>query len=67
MTGDFDWTRQQIAPAPCPSCGHCPTCGRSGYQVIPWISPQPYYPSWPTWTYTTGSVTFTAKSTSCES
>lgn len=23
-------------PAPCPSCGHCPTCGRGGYRTQPW-------------------------------
>ena len=28
-------------PAPCPACGHCPTCGRgSGWQPQPW----PTYP-----------------------
>lgn len=28
---------------PCPSCGHCPTCGRGGYYMRPW----PYYqPMW---------------------
>jgi hypothetical protein len=26
---------------PCPSCGHCPTCGRGGYYT------QPYWPSYP--------------------
>lgn len=39
-------------PHACPSCGHCPCCGRGGYQ-------QPYYPNYPyyvppiTWTSTT--------------
>lgn len=25
---------------PCPSCGHCPTCGRGGLGAYPY----PYYP-----------------------
>lgn len=47
---------------PCPSCGHCPTCGRGG-----WVAPRPYY-GHQYWTYTyngdpakpgTGGVTYT--------
>jgi hypothetical protein len=54
-------------PAPCPSCGHCPTCGRGGWGTLPWY-PYPYVPTYPypyriTWTapYTvTGGGTFTS-------
>lgn len=32
---------------PCPSCGHCPTCGRGGYTVAPYpYWPRPYGPYW---------------------
>jgi len=51
-----------MAPAhaqPCPSCGHCPTCGRGGRQAVPYYYPwwqQPFNP-WPephiTWTLDT--------------
>ncbi len=34
---------------PCPSCGHCPTCGRGGYHT------QPNY--WPYWHYYQPSYT----------
>lgn len=27
---------------PCPSCGHCPTCGRHGYSY-PYYAPNPYW------------------------
>lgn len=31
--------------ATCPSCGHCPTCGRGGVQVLPsYPVPMPIYP-----------------------
>ena len=49
----------QSVPQPCPSCGHCPTCGRGGYYGAPY----PYwrsvpYPTWPNpyITYGTGGV-----------
>lgn len=32
------------AAKPCPSCGHCPTCGRRNV----WVQPMPYvYPIYP--------------------
>lgn len=30
-------------PAPCPSCGHCPTCGRGGHQAYPYYQPNIVY------------------------
>lgn len=34
----------------CPSCGHCPACGRGGY-LRPWpYYPKPYYTG-PVWIY----------------
>lgn len=46
--GDFPMT-----PTPCPSCGHCPTCGRRSFS--PWR--QPVQPIWvvpSVWEYDTG-------------
>lgn len=31
-----------MALHPCPSCGHCPTCGRGGYGFWPY-RPYPYW------------------------
>lgn len=28
---------------PCPSCGHCPTCGRGARAREYWWTPYPYY------------------------
>lgn len=28
-------------PDVCPSCGHCPTCGRGGHHLAPWVVPMP--------------------------
>jgi hypothetical protein len=43
----------QPAPAVCPGCGRCNTCGRDGAStppVIPWTVPNPYTPPYyPTW------------------
>lgn len=36
------------SPRPCPSCGHCPTCGRGGYQWF-WPAAYPYQPNYPYW------------------
>lgn len=58
-------THQFSAAKPCPSCGHCPTCGRhaappnySSWWFRPrWqYVPQPYAPTYPTitWGTTTG-------------
>lgn len=45
-------------PQPCPSCGHCPTCGRSASPPAP-IHVQPWW-QWPyQWTWTTGGITTT--------
>lgn len=41
-------------PQPCPSCGHCPTCGRGGY-FQPYYNPYPYYYQ-PSWTITAGGT-----------
>ena len=42
-------TTAHNAQAPCPSCGHCPTCGRGG---VPSGWYKPYYPvSSPWWQY----------------
>jgi hypothetical protein len=42
----------------CPSCGHCPTCGRGGYHwpwpTYPSIPYSPYYPSYPYITWSSG-------------
>jgi len=35
-------------PQPCPTCGHCPICGRSSTPVQPYI----------TWTDTAGNINF---------
>jgi len=47
---------------PCPSCGHCPTCGRGGYGL------NPYSPWWgyqPTpFVYPVGEITWTTPVTS---
>ena len=48
---------------PCPSCGHCPTCGRGGHQVAPWLPYTPWYRPYqigrPVWMVeTTPSVAF---------
>jgi hypothetical protein len=48
---------------PCPSCGHCPTCGRGGYfqPYNPWRT-FPNVPYWenptstPPWTITSGDT-----------
>ncbi len=32
--------REPYHTHPCPSCGHCPTCGRGGYWQTPY---QPYW------------------------
>lgn len=50
------WGKQE--PKPCPSCGHCPTCGSRPQTWIPMpYQPTPYTPTWPgpgpTWTVTT--------------
>lgn len=48
---------------PCPSCGHCPTCGRSNWRTYPYWHPpfQPYIVggsvTTTTGTYTIGTVT----------
>lgn len=54
---------------PCPSCGHCPTCGRGGHQAHPWTIPMPYYPTYPNpytpyWgpTWISSGTTITCKS-----
>lgn len=40
----------QFVPQPCPSCGHCPTCGRGGFHTYPY---NPWgYPVWGTSTST---------------
>jgi hypothetical protein len=40
-------------PQPCPSCGHCPTCGRGRvYPNHPWTNPS--HPYW--WTTTGGNI-----------
>ena len=46
------------APKPCPACGHCPTCGRGGHQLVPYNPWQPYYPPYPqpVWIGTGGYV-----------
>lgn len=56
-TGDaLEWYKKQWQPNsvpytppsyvppshPCPSCGHCPTCGRGGYHQHPWYQPYEY-------------------------
>jgi hypothetical protein len=51
-TNDLEFYRQKFAEMQkqqdvCPSCGHCPTCGRGGHQVAPWVVPTPYYPTHP--------------------
>lgn len=52
----------------CPSCGHCPTCGR-GPQVVKFIFPsQPWYvptpiPWWQTGPYTVGGGGITTTGT----
>ncbi len=55
------------AAQPCPACGHCPTCGRGGHQVAPWVVPMPYYPQpyQPWWgpTWTGGGTTITCGNT----
>lgn len=44
------WNALKAAKAePCPSCGHCPTCGRGGHQVAPWVIPMPYVQPYPWW------------------
>ena len=43
------------AKQPCPSCGHCPTCGR-GHQAIPYY---PAYNPWGGWTMSPW-ITYTA-------
>lgn len=47
MTGDPSWYYRPNGwyqvNHPCPSCGHCPTCGRGGY-----MGPYPTYP-YPVW------------------
>lgn len=42
-----EYTKAQAQKEPCPSCGHCPTCGRGGHQAHPWAIPMPYYPTYP--------------------
>lgn len=43
---------QKMDSKPCPNCGYCPHCGRSGYGFVPqypwWY--QPYYTPIITWT-----------------
>ncbi len=34
-TGTFTFPQ----PAPCPTCGRCPTCGFYGYALLPTVSP----------------------------
>jgi hypothetical protein len=50
---------------PCPSCGHCPTCGRGGYQAAPlwywWPHPTPYPPT-PFWSINPTGTQFTLDS-----
>jgi hypothetical protein len=43
-------------PAPCPSCGHCPTCGCGGHYCQPgaipcWPVPPIYNPNWNVYPY----------------
>lgn len=56
-----DLLAQATKQHPCPSCGHCPTCGRSGYGTYPWY-PTPYYPWWQGTTWG-GTVTIGAGET----
>jgi len=42
----------------CPSCGYCPTCGRSRNSQWPYYS-NPYNP-YPTWYYLNGQYTLTS-------
>jgi hypothetical protein len=53
---EFAKTWQEWAKAsPCPACGHCPTCGRGGYNTSPhWTIPG-YNPQFP-YTVTYGST-----------
>lgn len=39
--------QQQSHSHPCPSCGHCPSCGRGGY-LRTWPYYQPYWTG-PVW------------------
>ena len=50
----------QLVLQPCPSCGHCPTCGKGGY----YGQPYPYYPQspWPWYPNTYPYVTWTNSS-----
>ena len=41
------YTVNQPATSVCPNCGHCPTCGRGGYQTYPYTRPWEY--SWVYW------------------
>jgi hypothetical protein len=34
---------KEFATQPCPNCGYCPTCGRGGFQTLPY----PVYPTYP--------------------
>jgi hypothetical protein len=46
--------KNEAKTAPCPSCGHCPTCGRRWHHLAPWAIPmpnyyQPYYQPYQVW------------------
>ncbi len=52
MTYDYPYPYQLNFGTPCPSCGHCPHCGRGGYpySLRPVWVVQPYgTPGTPVW------------------
>jgi hypothetical protein len=45
IAAGMTYTPYPVYPTPCPSCGHCPSCGR-GARVQPY-----YWPTYPQYTY----------------
>lgn len=48
-----------VYPEPCRTCGRCPTCGKGGYEFVPYNPWQvPYYPPVIPWTvpYPSGPI-----------
>jgi hypothetical protein len=52
--------QMKAANKPCPSCGHCPACGRSAQPVVPYFQPynSPYW--WGTPAFAAAGTTYTS-------
>lgn len=58
MKKDESKAETHVEAQRCPSCGYCPTCGRSNAPYWGWTRPYPTWPQYPWWGTTT--VTYDA-------